>query len=446
MARISPFSAWRFNSEKVPKVGAVISPPYDRIDSSLQQEIAARGDLSILMVMPGNAELSANNIDQLAARASETISAWQEERFLAHDPEPGIYYYRQGFVDCDGRHRVRKGFFALLDLEPEHSDVVLPQESDWTNPRVERLKLLEATEMAVAPIMLLFSDPEREVMSLLAGVAGDVEACIDTECKDETTHSVFRLTDPETIARVQELMAPQTVILADGHHRYRTAQAFAAAHPEIPAAHRILACFVPLEDDGLSLRPIHRAVTGLPEIDPNDLLFKLSQIFYIRELEERKTSDELLAHIQKEMARDDEHDEATFAAAIAGVPGILLLSVKTDAAKLALPEGLAEPIRDMDVSLLHRLVLEGPLGLDPSDRSKGVIRFFHEPEKLLSLVRDGETQAAFLLNPPAVRSLNAVVNARLKLPHKAARFYPDIPAGLVMQKLTDDGSNGDSHE
>ncbi|MDP8223721.1 MAG: DUF1015 domain-containing protein [Candidatus Lernaella stagnicola] len=444
MARIAPFAAWRFHPENVPDIGTALAPPYDQVDERLRDEIAHRGAVNIIQLMPGHDELNDVNIEQMAKRAGDTWNKWCADNIVIRDVQPGIYYYRQGYVGPDGQYKVCKAFFALLDLEPESSRMVLPQETDWVNPRVERLKLMEATHVAAAPIFLLYSDPEREVMSLLVGAAGEVEACIDTECDDESSHTVFRLGDPELIERVRDIMATHTVILADGHHRYRTAQAFAAAHPENEAAQRILACFVPLQDDGLSILPIHRAVTGLPRLNPNDLLFELSKTFYIRELDQSDADGELLQHVMTEMARDDEHDEATFAAAIEGVPEILLLSVKNDAAKLILPEGLAEPIRDMDVALLHRLILEGPLGLDPADRSKGELVFFHEPERLLQLVTEKEAQAVFLLNPLATRQLESVADAKLKLPHKAARFYPNIPAGLVMHSIKY-GSHGETN-
>lgn len=437
MARIQPAAAWRFNPERVANLGDALAPPYDRIDRDTRARLEESGPINVVRLMPGGATLSEDNLDRLNAAAAATAAAWRADGTLLHDAEPGLYYYRQAYAGADGRLRVRKGFFALLELEDEDTGVVLPHEADWTNPRVERLDWLEATHLLATPILLLFSDAEREVMSALTGAADEVEPVIDTDAADGAHHQVFRLTDAELIARVRELMAPRTVILADGHHRYRTQQAYAAAHPDDAEAQRILACFVPIQDEGLSLAPIHRAVSGVPDFQHNDLLFELSKTFYIRELSAEDTAGDVLKFALEEMARDDEFDLVSFVAVLAGGPEILLLSVKNDAAKLVLPEGLAEPIRDMDVSLLHRLVLEGPLGLDPDDRARGEVTFFEDPHDLPRLIADGATQAVFLVNPAAASQLEAVVKARLKLPHKVARFCPDVPAGLIMQSFAD---------
>jgi uncharacterized protein (DUF1015 family) len=446
VARVSPFAAWLFDPDKIGDIGQAVSPPYDRVDQELQADIRRRGQVNILQIMPARHELSDDNIAELADAAGQTAARWRNEGIVRRDAEPGFYYYRQGYVDHDGRPRVRKGFFALLDLEPENSRVVLPQETDWVNPRIERLQILEATRTAAAPISLFFSDAEREVMSLLAGAAAEVDPCVDADCPDGSSHAIIPVTDPDVLRKVAALMNERTVILADGHHRYRTAHAFAEAHPDLPAARKIMACFMPIEDDGLALRPIHRAVTGLPSLSPNDLLFELSKTFYIRELEQTDPPTDEVTRALAALAEDDAEDEATYAAVIAGVPEMLLLTVKNDAAKLVLPEGLAEPIRDMDVSLLHRLILEGPLKLDPADRSNGSLIFFHDAYRLPKLIADGTAQAVFLLNPMASRQLYAVLNAGLKLPHKAARFSPDIPAGLVMRRLDENDSNGGHDE
>jgi len=445
VARIHPFKAYRFNEEKAPELEKVLAPPYDRINAGMLGELRRRSAYNMTHLMPSRPEVKEETIALLSRKAAATLHEWLTDRVLIADGEPGFYYYRQGFIDTEGRHRVRKGFFALLDLEPEESGVVLHQEQTWVKPRVSRLKILERTHMQMAPILLLFSDPEREVMSLLTGASADRPAMIEVDDGQGNSHAITQLTDPVILERIADLLAPQTVILADGHHRYRTGQAYAAAYSGQPGVGRVLACFVPIQDDGLFFRPIHRAVRDLPDFKPNELLFELAQTFYIRELSAATDKEEPLSQALSEMAAEAASGETALVMGLAGEAEMLVLTVKNDAAKLALPAGLAEPIRDLDVALLHRLILEGPLKLHPKQRERGNLLFFDDPRRGREMLEGGEFQAVFLLAPPRVDQLEAVLSARLKLPHKTVRFCPDIPAGLLLYSLQELRHEGESN-
>lgn len=435
MAVISPFSALRFNQAKVKNVADVLAPPYDHIDPNLQERLLQRHPHNIVRLTPTRHELEKAGAAALAPRVASTLAQWRQDEILMQDRDPALYYCRMGYSLPDGQRSVRKNFFALLDLEPDGSGVVLPNENDWMTPRSDRSPLLEQTKTFCIPIFLLFDDPDREVMSLITGAAAR-EAIIDAEEEDGPEHDLYRVTDTEAIKQVRRLMAARTVTMADGHHRYRTAQAYAAVHPEQAGAKKILACFVPIQDEGLYLQPIHRAVSGMPPRRPDDLLFELSKTFYIRELDEHVQPHEQVNNALQAMAEEAEDEEPAIVMGIKGFPNLLLLTVKSDAAKLALPEGLAAPIRDLDVALLHRLILEGTLGLDPQKPDQGRVLFFDDPQNLPHLLSSDEAQLAFLCNPLRLDQLQSVSEARLKLPHKAARFLPDVYAGLVLQPFS----------
>jgi len=440
MAGILPFTALHYNTEKVADLGKVIAPPYDRLAKNTRSRLEAANPYNIVRLTPSGRELK-DGQDQVIGQATSLFRQWREQQVLISSEKPGLYYYRMGFSLADGRRTVRRGFFALLNIESDESGLVLPQQADWMKPRTDRLALLEAMRANCSPIFLLFSDPEREVMSLLSGAAGR-DPLIDAEDDDDREHSVFAVTDEEIIAQVAAAMKNRTVTLADGHHRYRTAQAFAKAHPDNKRAQTILACLVPIQDEGLTVRPIHRTVVGMPSLRVDELLFELSQIFYIREMPALENPADAVSAALAEMEEQAALGEPAFAMSIAGMPGIMLLTLKSDAAKLALPDGLAAPIRDLDAALLQRLILEGTLKLDPHHRDQGNIGFFEDPYRLPALLENGEAQLVFLCNPIRHNQLEAVAEARLKLPHKVARFVPEVPAGLVLQTFDANDSHG----
>ena len=64
-------------------------------------------------------------------------------------------------------------------------------------------------------------------------------------------------------------MADRRVIIADGHHRYETAVAYAERHPD--AGYKLMAFFA-LEAPGLTILPNHRLVHGVQGFDFDDLM------------------------------------------------------------------------------------------------------------------------------------------------------------------------------
>src|SRR5207245_8901805 len=78
-------------------------------------------------------------------------------------------------------------------------------------------------------------------------------------------------------------MATRQVIIADGHHRYETAVAYAERHQD--AAHKLMAFFA-LEAPGLTILPNHRLVHGIQPFDFDDFVQMASRWFDVSPLAE----------------------------------------------------------------------------------------------------------------------------------------------------------------
>src|SRR5262249_13802919 len=94
-------------------------------------------------------------------------------------------------------------------------------------------------------------------------------------------HRLWRVTDEPAIGRVRELMAARPVIIADGHHRYETAVAYAERHPD--ARHKLMAFFA-LEASGMTILPNHRLVHGVQPFDFDDFVQMASRWFDVSPL------------------------------------------------------------------------------------------------------------------------------------------------------------------
>src|SRR5262249_43213949 len=121
-----------------------------------------------------------------------------------------------------------------------------------------------ATRANISPIFSLYSDPAEAAWAALMPATG-VDPWGEVSDSDGTVHRVWRVTDGEAIAAVQAATSAAELLIADGHHRYETMQAYPAEAGGEGEHRYILMCLVALEAPGLTVLPTHRLVRGLDE-------------------------------------------------------------------------------------------------------------------------------------------------------------------------------------
>ena len=197
MADVKPFRAERYDESRAGPLEQLVAPPYDVISPEERREYLARSPYNVVHLTLPNDE----------ADAARDIAAWRETGVLARDGEPAYWFLAQHYVGPDGVERTRSGLVASLRAEPYERGVVLPHERTHSGPKEGRLRLLRATRTQLEPIFLLYEGeplaaPDREP-DLRSG--GD---------------RLWRIDDTPSFAGVE-------LLIADGHHRYETALAYA---------------------------------------------------------------------------------------------------------------------------------------------------------------------------------------------------------------------------
>ena len=98
--------------------------------------------------------------------------------------------------------------------------------------------------------------------------------------------------------------------------------------------------------------------------------------------------------------------------------------------------GKSDAYLDLDVSVLHTLILNDIFGIDMENMAnqKNLV-YTKQAEEAVSGVQNGEFQCSFLLNPTKIHQIKDVSLANEKMPQKSTYFYPKILTGLVMNKL-----------
>ena len=440
MANVYPFRAWRYNTAAV-RLDDVVTQPYDKITPAMQQAYYQSSPYNLVRIILGLPELfDAERGENVYSRAARDFLAWREKSVLIQEKTPCVFAYAQRFtVPGSEETRERRGFIALGKLHDYADQVVFRHEQTLSKPKSDRLNLLKATRAHFGQIFMLYSDPGGTVERILYDGAG----AADAEVTDEygVAHRLWRIGDPAAIRLLCAAMQNKKLIIADGHHRYETALAYAKERapavaerreshtsqlpcPACPEAAAMMT-FVNMDSEGLVILPTHRVVHGLDGFDAGAFAKAAEAYFTVEPLASAEPGSWL--HTLGKQA-------ATAFVAVTG-SGAVLLRAKPDAMNVALQQ-LPERQRRLDLSQLHGIVLEKLLGLDAEKvREQTNLRYLRDASEAVDQVRRGEANVAFLTNPVTMEQLREVAFAGEVMPQKSTDFYPKLLSGLTIYAL-----------
>lgn len=441
MARIRPFSAFRYDLGRV-KADDVVTQPYDKITPDMRQRYLQHSPYNLVRVILGEKHDGDSETNNVYTRASDYLKQWIADGTLRRDPEPGIYPYTQTFkIPGTNQTATRRGFIAIGGIEDYANKVIFRHEQTLSGPKVDRQNLLRATHTHFGQIFMLYSDPAQTIeKEILARAQNPI-----LEATDEygTVHRLFRETDPAVIERLQQQMNSRQLIIADGHHRYETALAW-RNEQRARAPHRadapwdwVMMTFVNLDAPGLVVLPTHRLVHSLPSFDATALLNRLATWFDKETLAiPQEQWQQKWEAVRKQLADNAAAGRLSIATALRGQAGITLLHLKNsvDLAK-ELPDALPEQ-RKLDVLILHELILHRGLGITAEAvREERNLRYVRLAAEALQSVQVEAAQAAFFLNPIAPQQMRDVALAGGVMPQKSTDFYPKLLSGLTMYRV-----------
>src|SRR5204862_2015246 len=111
MADIRAFRAYRYDLGHVGNLSDVVAPPYDVIDSSLQQALYDRSPYNVVRLILNKETPQDSATNNRYTRAAQSLRDWQQEGVLVQDSARSLYAYHQEF-EIERRRYTRKGFMA----------------------------------------------------------------------------------------------------------------------------------------------------------------------------------------------------------------------------------------------------------------------------------------------------------------------------------------------
>ncbi len=389
----APFRGSLFDPARIADLASVTCPPYDVINEAAARRYRAADDHNMVRL------LLAGPNDPTYREASDLFGSWRGDGTLRTDPTDRFYLYRMRYSDETGAEQSAGGIIGALALLPL-GDKILPHEQTMPKTKADRLAVLSATR---ANLDLIIALTPSDHFARLLNAPGDPRLEFETE---GVRHSLFDITDPDSINAISSSVENHPVAIADGHHRYTTGLAYQDLQSGRGSWNSIMTFLVPARGSGLAIGPTHRVFPRV-SIDRD----RLAGLFTIEPCS--ATPPDLPG-------------------AIVLVPGSghrsgpLRLVARTEAL-----EALAPPLR-MASPAVGRDLLYPLLAVDESRAT-----YFADADEALQAASAQRDGAVALMARVSEEAISAATEAGLRFPQKSTFFVPKPRSGLVIRSFED---------
>lgn len=432
MLRIAPFRGVFYNPKKVRDLAKVIAPPYDVISREEQDKLYKKSPYNFV-------RLDLSQEPDSYQSVAQAWSEWQAEEIFSRDEAPAIYFLTHRFRLKGGEQKIRQGFFGLVELQDFSTGAIRPHEKTHDAPKEDRFHLMLACHAQLSPIFTLYTQSKPTINSMFAVAIEGESPFIEVETDQGEDLRLWRLTDPALVQKLQQEMASQSLLIADGHHRYEAGLKYRdqmrSARGEWTgneAFNYILTYFANVHDENVVILPTHRLVRGYTHKPFMELEEALQTYFYVEQ--HPKTPEGKASFLKALKTAAKKH--RVIGVSFKRDPRYLILRLKNKRIMQRLAKDMSAPLRELDVSTLHLLILEHILGMPPEQQEDGSsIQYTQEEETALQRLEKEDFQAAFILNATKAEEILAITSSGEKMPQKSTYFYPKLPSGLIVNKI-----------
>lgn len=427
MAEIKGYKGLRFNCEKAGKIEELVCPPYDIISDQQREEYIKTNPHNII-------RLELPKGDDKYNKAAEILKDWLEKGILVKEDKPAIYIYEEEFT-AYGERKAIKGIICRVKLEEFSKGIILPHEFTLSKAKEDRLSLMKATNCNFSQIYSLYMDGGKNTLGKIDSLSKS-EPDIQLQDNDNVTHRMWIIKDEKAIADICSDFTDRKLYIADGHHRYETALNYRNYLREQGLAKEGDACdyqmmmLVDMEHPGLVVFPTHRLVRNLDSFNAERVIDGCKEYFDVTEHSDINTIESTLMELYNQ-------GKKAYAFYCGGSSYKLLVLKDTNIIKKLLPNA-STATQQLDVTILHTLILEKIFGIDAENMAKQInLTYTKIFDEAISSVQQGNSQCAFILNPTRVSEIREVASNGEKMPQKSTYFYPKMITGLVMNQLDD---------
>ena len=418
MAKISSFKGWRYNSDKIKNLADVLVPPYDVISKEEQEEYYHLSPYNYIRV---NLNKAVN--DERYRLAANTLNMWIGSGIMIEEDMPAIYILSQSFK-FQGRDIERIGFICGLDLS-ELGDTVLPHEQTIEKHLDDRFKLMEATSANTGQIFMCYKDKEMVLENIYSNIDGNPD--IDVEL-DDVSYKLWAITDKQILNELINCLSDKSLVIADGHHRYKTALKYAKQNKNLMESQKVMVTLVNSNNPGMQIMPTHRLLSSI-NMDIKAIKERLNECFDVNEFLDLNT---LLQELESSRNKN----------------GMFGLYHKNSNIGLSLNfnawdnlnskmKNHSKSLRELDTNILHAFLLKDIFCIDTNKQKDlnyiSYLRGNKSPYEMLKKEKDYDVVC--FVNPPSLDDVFDIAEAGETMPQKSTYFFPKVYSGIVTRCL-----------
>ncbi|MCK5390005.1 MAG: DUF1015 domain-containing protein, partial [Candidatus Thorarchaeota archaeon] len=442
VVRVKPFRAFRYDESKVGDLSKVVTPPYDIIKGAKVDELQGLSEHNIAWIIKNKPRDDDTPENNQYTRARDYLNKWVVDNSLKQDEKESFYVYGQDF-EVEGKNLFRFGFIGLIELEEFASEApssgkftgVLQHEETLPKDIVDRLSLCRSSMANFGQIFVIYPDKEGSVDAILEKNMKK-NPVADITDNAGVRHRLWAVDDESDVQAVSTNMDDKYIIIADGHHRYKTALALSKENPDLESARYRMLTFVNISNPGLVVLPTHRLVQNLEDFSKENLLKDIKDYF---DLETFDNKDEMFNRMNK-MFTQSKHSFGLFMDD-GNYYALTLRDMKIMDSLLA---DKSQELRSLDVAILHALILDKMLGIDKEKLLQGTMKgggfvsyikgIGDAVDESISTVK-ASAQAVFFMNPTRIEEVESVSKNFESMPQKSTFFHPKVWTGFTINKL-----------
>lgn len=401
--RIRSFQGLRPSRDSVSRV---ISLPYDVVSTEEARALAESNPLSMLHVVRAEIDFADGTdpySDAVYAKAVENFQRLQAGGHLIRESEPSVYVYQQQM----GGH-VQQGIVALSHVDDYDRDLIKKHEKTRVAKENDRTRLTSDLSANTGPVFLTYNEVPELTAIMEHATSGS--PLYDVVADDGIRHTVWKIVGGEAVMAAFAKV-PCTYV-ADGHHRAASAARVGKERRAANPSHTgeedynwFLTVLFP--GNQLKILPYNRIVHDLNGLSPEVCLERIHSVAPIRETD--SDTAERVGDLRFYLGR------------------------KWYALNLV-PDAMADPVSQLDVSMLQERILDPILGID-DPRTNDRIDFvggIRGTAYLKKQVDSGKGAIAFSMYPVTIEQLMAIADAGQIMAPKSTWFEPKLRSGFFV--------------
>ena len=319
--------------------------------------------------------------------------------------------------------RSQTGIVACASIDDYKNSIIKKHENTRAEKELDRIHHVDTCSAQTGPIFLAYR--ANEAINEVIRQVKSGEAEYDFVSEDGIRHRVFVIAEDAQITAIEQAFSGiNEIYIADGHHRCASAvkvgERRRTAYPDYTGEEEFnyfLSVLFP--DEELYIMDYNRVLKDLNGYSPQEFYEEVVKRFEVEEITEKADK-----HPEKKGMFTMYLDGRWYACTVR----------QEDIPRYE--NGVADPVKSLDVSVLQDMLLAPVLGID-DPKTNARIDFVGGIRGLDELVRrcNEDCVAAFAMYPTSIQELFNVADAGLLMPPKSTWFEPKLRSGLFIHEI-----------